>query len=297
MRPNETKKSINVLSLFDGISVTQLALSGLGITVENYHSSEINNNAIRLTNQHFPNTIQLGDVRTIDTSILPEITLMTFGSPCVDLSSARKNRQGLEGEKSGLFYDALRIWKEVKPKYWIMENVASMAKSERDKISAELGVQPKQINSEEYSPAMRNRLYWTNIDMRGPQKKKYFTILEHSLESGYTEKMRANCIMTKPLAQTNNGALRYLKKSFGQIVWTDKDFKELSKKRKIELLESGEVNYADVGRKMTKTELCRMQMLPDDYCDIVSYNQAHQAIGNCFTASVIRLILSFAKFD
>jgi hypothetical protein len=158
-------------------------------------------------------------------------------------------------------------------------------------------VQPIKINSKEHAPAQRARYYWTNIDMRGPRRKRFLVPLQYSLESGYTDKLRANCVTTKSLAQTNNGALRYLRKSFGQIVWTNKSFCELPKKEKIELLESGQINYKDVGRKMNKIELCRMQALPDDYCNILSYNQAHHAIGNSFTKSMIFLILSYAKFD
>ena len=297
MNTNEFKQPINVLSLFDGISVTQLALSGMGITTKNYYASEVDKNAIRVTSSHFNNTIQLGDVRDIDTSELPQIDLMTFGSPCQNLSSANKNKEGLEGEKSSLFYDALRILKEVKPTYWIMENVASMANVDRDIISAELGVQPIQINSSDFSPALRSRYYWTNIDLRGPRKKRNLIMLEYALESGYADKVVANCITTKSLAQTTNGALRYLKKSFGQIVWTDKAFCDLPKSKKIELLESGQVNYKDVGRRMTKIELCRMQNLPDDYCNILSYNQCHHAVGNAFTRLVIEHILSYIKFD
>ena len=154
---------INVLSLFDGISVAQLALTQLNIPINNYFSSEIDNNAKKVTQHHFPGTIQLGDVREIDGTTLPQIDLMIFGSPCQDLSSMRKDRAGLAGEKSGLFFEALRILKEVKPKYFLMENVGSMPKYDKKEISDLLGVKPIQINSNLLTGQNRNRIYWTNI--------------------------------------------------------------------------------------------------------------------------------------
>ena len=300
MNTNEIKQPINVLSLFDGISVGQLAISNLGIPY-NYYASEIDPNAINLTQHHFPETNQLGDVRNIDTSELPPIQLLLVSSPCQDLSSSNKNRTGLSGSKSGLFYDAVRVLKEIRIKNpdvkFIFENVASMPSADRDIISAELGVQPKKLQSSDYAPALRSRYYWTNVNLRGPQRKKNLVLLQDALESDYADKIVANCVTTKPLAQTNNGALRYLKKSFGQIVWTNKAFCDLPKSKKIELLESGQVNYKDVGRKMTKTELCRMQTLPDNYCDILSYNQCHHAVGNSYTKNILILLLSYIKFD
>jgi site-specific DNA-cytosine methylase len=57
---------MNVLSLFDGISCGQVALERAGVPVENYYASEIKKNAIKVTMLHYPNTIQLGDVRNIN---------------------------------------------------------------------------------------------------------------------------------------------------------------------------------------------------------------------------------------
>ena len=291
MKQNE----INVLSLFDGISVAQLALSQLGIKVENYYASEIDENAIRVTHHHFPDTVQLGDVRSINASKLPQIDLLIFGSPCQDMSSINKNRKGLSGEKSSLFHEAVRILNEVKEKnpsvYFLMENVASMSASDRDIISEILGVKPIKINSEEYAPAKRNRYYWTNIPQDKSIKKKNYTPLKYYLESGYTERVRANCITTRPVSLTKKGLLRYLKKSFGQVVWTDEDFCKLPSKKKIEMIENDEVKPNEIARLMTKVELCRMQGFPDDYVDILNYNDAHHAIGNAFTLPVIKNIL------
>lgn len=132
------ENKLKVLSLFDGISGAQQALKNLGIEYE-YYASEIDKYAIQITQKNFPNTTQLGDIKKIsfyenfDKTILctdkleieADFDILCGGSPCQDLSIAKKGRKGLEGERSGLFYEYVRILKEVKPKFFILENVAS----------------------------------------------------------------------------------------------------------------------------------------------------------------------------
>ncbi|MED3231539.1 DNA cytosine methyltransferase [Bacillus velezensis] len=120
---------MNVLSLFDGMSCGQIALDKLGIVVENYFACEIKENAIRVAQYNYPNTIQIGDVKLLNDEMiasLPKIDLLIGGSPCQDLSPAMKNRQGLRGNKSQLFWEYVRVLRKVKPKYFLLENVARM---------------------------------------------------------------------------------------------------------------------------------------------------------------------------
>ena len=95
---------MNVLSLFDGMSCGQLALQKSNIKYDKYFASEIKQNAIKLTQHHFPNTIQLGDVRNINLSALPKIDLLIGGSPCQDFSSANTKQLGLQGNKAKIFF-------------------------------------------------------------------------------------------------------------------------------------------------------------------------------------------------
>lgn len=120
---------MNVLSLFDGMSCGQQALERAGFKVDNYFASEIKPHAIKVTQHNYPNTIQLGDVTKINAKDLPKIDLLIGGSPCQDFSSANKEKKGLEGIKSGLFYEYLRLLKETNPKYFLLENVAMDDKS------------------------------------------------------------------------------------------------------------------------------------------------------------------------
>ena len=93
---------------------------------------------------------------------MPKIDLLIGGSPCQDFSSANLTRNGLEGEKSSLFYHYLRLLRELKPKYFLLENV-KMKKADEAKINELLGVEPIAINSKLLSAQSRPRLYWTNI--------------------------------------------------------------------------------------------------------------------------------------
>jgi DNA (cytosine-5)-methyltransferase 3A len=160
---------MNVLSLFDGMSCGQIALKEMGIKVDNYFASEIKKHAIEFTKYHFPETIHLGDVRKLKTNDLPKIDLLIGGSPCQDLSylSSRSNedRAGLKGAKSSLFWEYVRIFREVNPTYFFLENVGSMKTEDKRIITKELGVHPVQINSNLVSAQERNRYYWTNIGM------------------------------------------------------------------------------------------------------------------------------------
>ena len=132
---------INVLSCFDGMSCGRIALERAGVKVENYFASEIEKAPIQVTQHNFPNTIQLGDVTKLKVSDLPKIDLLIGGSPCQSFSNAGKG-EGFDG-KSGLFWEYVRVLNEVKPKYFLLENV-KMKKEWRDIISKELGVEPNE---------------------------------------------------------------------------------------------------------------------------------------------------------
>ena len=288
---------INVLSLFDGISVAQLSLKQLKIPITNYYSSEIDKRAIEVTQHHFPDTIQLGDIKNIDGNDIPKIDLLIGGSPCQDLSSLRKDRKGLEGDKSSLFFHALRLLDEIKPKYFLFENVGSMSKDDRKRFDELLGVEGLSINSNLVSGQNRHRIYWTNIpETTVPSNRNI--LLKDIIEDGYVDRDKANCVLTKNVPYTKQGLLRYLKKSIGQVVFYDKEFAQLPKKSKIyqtDIMWESEV--VEMFRPMTVNELEKLQTLPLGYVgDIIKKTPSKHAIGNGFTVEVIKHLLSFADF-
>lgn len=157
-------RGLRVLSLFDGISTGQYVLEKLGIPVEVYYASEIDKSAIDITMYHYPNTIQLGDVTQIDFKQFEgKIDLLIGGSPCTSLSiTTSKKRTNLNGQ-SKLFFDYVRALNDVKPKYFFLENVASMNNESKQIMSEYMGCNPQFIDSSEYFSAQeRKRLYWFN---------------------------------------------------------------------------------------------------------------------------------------
>lgn len=196
-----------VLSLCDGMSCGRLAMERVGIPVEKYFASEIKDVAIKVTMDNFPDTEEIGDVNKVfyEDGVLhtekgnykTPIDIVFFGSPCQTFSAAMRSelRTGLENkEKSGLFLECCRVLKEVNPKYFLVENVASMRPGDKNFITEALGVQPIRINSSLVSAQLRDRYYWTNISGvtcpldRGVE-------LQSILTRGYTDRKKARALL------------------------------------------------------------------------------------------------------
>jgi DNA (cytosine-5)-methyltransferase 3A len=147
-----------------------VALKRAGIEIKNYYACEIDKHAIEVSKKNYPEIVHLGSV--VGLSPPNNIDLLIGGSPCTDLSIAKKDRKGLEGEQSKLFYEYVRIMKESKPKYFILENVNSMSKESKAKITEVMGVEPIMINASLVSAQSRKRLFWTNIPVKGLPEDK-----------------------------------------------------------------------------------------------------------------------------
>jgi len=185
---------MNVLSLFDGMSCGQIALKRLGINVNRYFASEVDKYAIKVTQANFPDTIQLGDVRNVwwpETFEGAKIDLLIGGSPCQGFSWAGK-RLNFDDPRSALFFEFVRVLRECKPKWFLLENV-NMKKEFQAIISEQLGVQPVRINSNLVSAQNRDRLYWTNIPVKSLPENRGI-VLKDILEDGYTDREKAHCI-------------------------------------------------------------------------------------------------------
>ncbi len=244
---------MRVLSLFDGIAGAAQALKELGIEPE-YYAVEIDRWAIQITRQNHFNINHLGssycglDVKdflcdewenttkemqdiggyTKHKEFIGNTDLLIGGSPCQDLSIAKRSGKGLEGEKSGLFYEYLRILNKVKPKFFILENVNSMKKEYKDKISELLGVQPIMICSSKLTAQMRKRLYWVGrlvgdkyeqVIIEQPEDKGI--ALKDIIESGDTERLKSYCITA---TYSRACPEDYFNHGQRQLVWRDKSY-------------------------------------------------------------------------
>lgn len=218
---------MNVLSLFDGMSCGQLALKRSGIKVDKYYASEIDKYAISIAKKNFPNTIHLGDVTKIDISKLDRIDMIIGGSPCQSFSNASMTKLNFEDPRGKLFFEFVKLVQELKPKYFLLENV-KMKKEWQDIISYHLGVEPIEINSSLLSAQHRRRLYWTNIpNVTVPSDKGI--MLKDILEYGFVDRDKSYCIDANYSHGIN--PLQYVKKARRQIVTTEKGLDFVKKVR------------------------------------------------------------------
>jgi DNA (cytosine-5)-methyltransferase 3A len=279
----------NVLSLFDGMSCGQIALNKVGIKYDNYYASEIDEPAISVTQHNYPNTIQMGSITELQSSQLPKIDLLFGGSPCQSFSNAG-NGTGFDG-KSGLFYDYVRLLKECKPTYFLLENV-KMKKEWQDIISEELGVQPIKINSNLVSAQNRERLYWTNIPVVGlPDDKQIYIedILDTNFDSKYWLKERNAELLSKKVSI--EGA-----PDICCIDVYNKKFKKDRKSPTLTLPHHNSLRLLQDGkfRKLTPNECERLQTVPVDYTNTgIADIHRYSMLGNGWTVDVIAFIFSF----
>ena len=302
---------INVLSLFDGMSCGRIALDKLDIPCQ-YYASEIDKYAIKVSQANYPDTIQLGDVTQVYWKNKTKIDLLIGGSPCQGFSFAGKHLN-FQDDRSKLFFEYVRLLNEVKPKYFLLENVR-MKKESEDIISQYLGVSPIAINSSNLSAQNRQRLYWTNIPVSQPEDKGIK--LKDILEDGVVDRDKSHCLDAN---YWKGGNLKsYFEKHRRQLVFSsnglchvgDADIKGNDTIRRVyhpngkaptlTTMQGGhrepKVFTDDLKwRKLTPLECERLQTVPDNYTNHVSNTQRYKMLGNGMTVDVIAHILKGMK--
>lgn len=300
---------MKILSLFDGISCGRVALERAGIPVDVYYASEIEQKPIEISKKNYTDIIQLGDVCNITKEMVGEIDLIMGGSPCQSFSNAG-NRKGFDG-KSGLFWEYARLVKELKPRYFILENV-KMKQEWQDIISEELGVKPVEINSALVSAQNRKRLYWVGklvgdkyeqVYISQPEDKKLYLkdILQDEVDDKYY------------LTESNIKTINRNFGSKGKIINLDETsliekmtypsrinqkFGNIKSPTLVAAMGMGGGNVPVIVkdnklRKFTEIECERLQTLPDNYTQGVNMTSRYKAIGNGWTVDVISHILKF----
>lgn len=301
---------MKVLSLFDGISCARVALERAGIEVEAYYASEIDKYAIQVSQKNYPDIKHIGSVTDVKKEhFMSSIDLLIGGSPCQDLSIAKRDRKGLDGERSGLFWEYVRILREVKPKYFILENVASMPKEAKEIITKELGVEPIMINASLVSAQQRKRLFWTNIPNVILPKDKGI-LLKDILIDGIETKEKSLCIT----ATYSRACPRdYFEKSSRQLIKVG-EFNKGGQGDRVYSIQGKSVTLSALGggrgaktglyettegiyRKLHPIECERLQGLPDNYTEGISNTQRYKCCGNAFNVDVVAHILSFIPHE
>ena len=288
---------MKVLSLFDGISCGMVALERAGIPVEQYVAYEIEPNAIKISQKNYPQIEHCGDVTTEDFTRYAGFDLLIGGSPCQSLSIVQsKTRQHLDG-KSKLFFEFVRALEEVKPRYFLFENVASMNEESKCVISELLGCEPIFIDSKLFSAQQRPRYYWTNIPVEPVLPPEIPLVLKDIMEPDVAEKYFYNHPLTdvdmeKQVCATmvhNNHEIhkRIFNPAFKCHTLTTCGGGNTQKK----VMDHGRA------RKLTPLEYERLQTLPDNYTAGVSDGARYTAIGNGWTVDVISYILQGIKYE
>jgi site-specific DNA-cytosine methylase len=277
---------MNVLSLFDGISCAMMALQRANIPVKKYYASEIDKFAISVSKKNHPTIEHIGNVK--DIKALADIDILIGGSPCQDLSIAKKDRKGLEGNRSSLFWEYVRLLRECNPKYFIFENVASMPSKDKDIITQALGVEPILLNASLVSAQSRKRLFWTNILVEQPVDRgiKLKDILDNtnptlkvSIGRDIGRRINKEGVRedyNKDIPITRRIELRDDEKC-GTLTSATKD--------NLVVLENKEI------RKLTPVECERLQGLPDNYTSCISNTQRYKCLGNAFNVDIVAHIL------
>ena len=316
---------MKVLSLFDGIATAYEAFLSLGIEVDEYVSYEIDPSPRAIALANHPDMNCYNDVRECN-GFKYQNHVLVGGSSCQDLSGAMANRKGLDGSKSSIYFEYVRIWTEMGFPLFLFENVGSMTKEDEEVITSIFGVEPIKINSAKYAPAMRNRYYWTNIkkgDLPVSDDARYKAWkpqkLQDILECGYADRPKARALLasdSRPLTTPVKMVHRYWGSGFTTVIFKSKEhqeacrafyeenfFKEADGKRKpisaIEIdekIENGlDVSVFDGVRYMTQKELEACQTMRDGYTRSTTRNKAAHALGNGWTQIVIERLLAGEK--
>jgi len=320
---------MNVLSLFDGMACGRIALERCGHKVTNYYAAEIDKFAMKVAKANYPDICHLGDVCDV---MWPEmfegikIDLLVGGSPCQGFSFAGR-QLNFDDPRSKLFWEYVRLLKETKPRYFMLENVR-MKKQSQDVISEALGVQPIAINSSLVSAQNRHRLYWTNIPVDGLPDDKGIK-LKDILEDGCVDRYKSHCLDANYFKGGNLKS--YFEKHRRQLVFSDDGLCQVGTAAELDHYKNDQIKrvyhpdgkaptllvnqggnrepkvlfnadaYSNqmrpLWRKLTPIECERLQTVPDNYTAHVSNTQRYKMLGNGWTVDVIAHILKNMEMD
>lgn len=309
---------MKVLSLFDGISCGMVALERAGIPVERYVAYEFdevtaNKNQYKpygmaafVGSYNYPMIEQMGDVFKGDFSLYKGFDLVIGGSPCTHWSIARcsyiehKRETTFEGVGADLFMQFVRALHEVKPRYFLYENNASMSAEIRNEITNRLGVEPILIDSADFSAQTRKRLYWTNIpfDLNWEKSQLLFEDIAYiSLGSFIIGEFKDYHSFEKYLDTVRDNGTVVSWDTSGKGNYSQQNRARVYNSKMNTLPSSGnDKNNVYLGgcfyRKIHPIEAERLQTLPDNYTECIpSAIKRTELCGNGWTVDVISHIL------
>ena len=291
-------QEINQLDLFSGIGGFHLGFERAGYKVNSYFS-EVDKHAVAVYKNQFKDSTYVGSVTDVRGEDLPRIDLITFGSPCQDFSLAGK-RKGMEGERSSLITEAIRLVHECRPRVFIWENVKGTFSSNNGadfwaiiQAFANIGgyrLEWQLLNTSWFLPQNRERIYLvgysttTNGDWRG-----VFPIGEKPRENTYQDIKENQTLLGYSRCSKTGEVLNYHKKDLANTIHSS----------------SGGGGNTDQFvqdyriRRLTPIECERLQGFPDNHTEYGNYDgevkkmsntQRYKQCGNAVTVDVVQAI-------
>lgn len=306
-----------LLDLFSGIGGFPKGFMDAGFKFKYHYYSEINKYAIAVYKYQFKYSEYAGDVRFVSGTEIrkkhpSEKFIITFGFPCQDISNAGK-RQGLNGSRSNLFFQAVRIIKEIKPDIFIFENVKGLFSSNEGKdfekvlkTIADIGIYECEwqlLNTKWILPQNRERIYFIG-HYRGKNQSRVFPIREADFLSIQTErqtqyintlKAGRSCGLHSGMTIVDNRyGCSYLRKECPCLASTDYKKPITLKISEINNPEN-KTNY----RRLTEIEYERFQGFPDNWTKYgifnneikkISKSRRYEMLGNAVSVPIVKLI-------
>ncbi len=291
-------KPLRYISLFSGIGTAELAIRKVYPNAECIGFSETDADVLQIYRQHYPDHVNLGDVKNIDgKQFKGRVDLVIGGSPCQGFSKIGK-KGGFDDSRSALFFEFVRLVRETETRFFIFENVRSMHQSIKGTISEALGVLPVVLNSSLFTPQVRGRLYWCNFPIIEPAQRVTPTLGSILIKNHNMKDLSANSfrgVLARTIvANRPVGAPRVF--AFTTVGHYNAGMGSRSDERAntvTTILNDLQVIYdGHMVRRLDCVEAERLQGLPDNYTAGLPRVRRWKCIGNSFTYDTIVHILS-----
>jgi len=276
---------ISFLDLFSGIGGFSLGFSNAGVKFSYHGFSEIDTFATQIYKRRYPNATELGNIKSIRTTDLPWCNIITFGSPCQDISISGR-RGGLRANRSSLFFEAMRIIEAKQPKYFIFENVKGLFSSNEGqdfdivlRAIADIGYdgQWQLLNTRLVCglPQHRERIYFVG-HIRGQSIPQVFPI------SGDEQKVGPVLNQIGVIGDDSEATRVYDPSGVSR---TMKYGGGMGAKTGLYMIDNRI-------RRLTPTEVEKVQGFPIGYTEGYSDAQRYKCLGNAVSVPVVKMIVN-----
>ena len=300
---------IKLLDLFSGIGGFHKGLEQAGFEVESYFS-EIDKYAIQVYQNNFKKSKYVGSVTDVYGRNLPKIDAITFGSPCQDFSIEGK-RKGMEGDRSSLISEAIRLISECRPKFFVWENVKGTFSSNNGEdfwaiiqAFANIGryrLEWQLLNTKWFLPQNRERIYLVGYLGNG-SGGEVFPIRENKRKVDVLQGQQGEDGSGQPIIKIKSNTKKGFEiaeegDSINYSVPNSKTRRGRVGKGVAQTLDTAcnQGVVTDKIRRLTPIECERLQGFPDNWTKqgtegLISDTQRYKMCGNAVTVDVVQAV-------